>query len=163
MQQAFDAIGWGLKRMNGRTTPAALLGDPRLLKHFERTRTAMARAVSGLDLALESLRQRPATALVELLEPLEAIKEEARLSCESAAALLDVVMTRHERVQRAKRKGVWIERDGHWTLLPGFGFEGDTPPSYLGVCLHPLRVQNAYSFLGDLRRVRVRGEYGEAE
>jgi hypothetical protein len=163
MQQAFDAVSWGLKRKGGRSTRAGLTGDPRLLRHLDATRNAIAKAVPRLDTAVDGLRQRPELSVTELLEPLSVIRDEASLSSVSLTTLLDVVMTRHARVQRAKRKGVWIECDTHWTLLPGLGFQGDGLPSYVDVSLHPLRVQNAYSFLRDLRLVTLRSDDGEGE
>jgi hypothetical protein len=80
--------------------------------------------------------------------------EDARAGAASDAELVNRVLDRHARVQRQKKKGVWIDVDGeHWTLMPGFGNVDDERPSTDEGYLHPFRVANAYSFLADLHMV----------
>jgi len=38
--------------------------------------------------------------------------------------------------------------------MPGFGLDDESPPNYEGLYLHPFRVVNTYSMLGDLGLVR---------
>ena len=66
-----------------------------------------------------------------------------------------MLLTRHERIQKEKKKGVWIDRARYWTLMPGFGIVQEAPPDYGGSYQHPFRIQNAYSFLADLGRVSM--------
>jgi hypothetical protein len=59
---------------------------------------------------------------------------------------------------------VWIERDAqHLTLMPGFGDSSEEPWTFDGSYLHPFRVTNAYSLLGDLGRVEIEVQNGEEE
>lgn len=162
LQQAFDGISWGLKRAGGRSSPDHLRADSRLCRHFERTRSALQKTLPVLDAAIHHARSVARLSSAEILEPLSQIRDEAERATASAAEMLGVVMCRHERVQKAKRKAMWIDRDTSWTLMPGFGIDGELP-TYAGLYLHPVRVQNAYSFLSDLRRVRIGGANGEAD
>jgi hypothetical protein len=69
---------------------------------------------------------------------------------------MDVVMSRHERIQREKRKGTWIDRESHWTLKPGFGIGGELPPRHEGRYLHPFRISNAYALMSGIGQVTAR-------
>jgi len=162
-QQAFDGINWALKRRGGRAQPEAISGDPRLARHLERTAVGLRRAVPRLDAIGRLLTTIPALCSSDLLVPLQTIRDEACQAVQSRAHLLDVLLARHERVQGEKRKSPWIDRDGQWTLMPGFGFDGEDLPLYSAVYLHPFRVRNMYSFLADLGRVRMEVDDGETE
>jgi hypothetical protein len=73
------------------------------------------------------------------------------------------VLDRHRRVQAEKGKGVWVDEDRRWTLMPGFGDTGEAPPN-LGEYVHPFRVVNTYSLLADLNpRFRVRAGSSDAD
>lgn len=78
--------------------------------------------------------------------------------------LLEAVLARHERVQRDKRKGVWIERDGdRWTILPGHGIVDERPAPAEAGLLFQYRFDNAYWFLVDLKRVSKAGRADDGE
>ena len=83
------------------------------------------------------------------------MRNEASVALTSRTALVGTILERHERVQKAKRKAVWIDRGASWTLMPGFGFAEEAAPDFDGSYLHPFRIQNAYSFLSDLGKVSV--------
>lgn len=163
LQQAFDGLSWGLKRTGGRASPDRLGADAVLSRHFERTRRGLLKAAPLLDAAIEDVRGTAPLSKTEIIGPLCEIRDEAVQAGQSARQMLDVIMNRHERVQKRKGKGVWIERDDSWTLMPGFGVDGDTVPSYDEQYLHPVRVQNAYSFLADLGRVKIRVDDGKTD
>jgi hypothetical protein len=80
----------------------------------------------------------------------------------SAAALLDAVLTRHERVQHDKGKPVWVSRSGTWVLMPGTPVLEPRPLDGPEAFIHPYRVHNAYSLMRDLGLVRgVRSHDGD--
>jgi len=162
-QQAFDTLLWGLKREGGQAVAATLLARPRVARQLQRTHTSLGRAIGPLERSIERMRNEPTLAGPELLEPIERVSEEARLAAASPQSMAEEVMRRHERVQKDKRKNVWIDRDRVWILMPGFGIEGEDPPEYAGAYLHPFRISNAYSFLADLGRVSLAISDGEEE
>ena len=67
---------------------------------------------------------------------------------------MEAILDRHARVQRKKRKSRWSDRGERLVLMPGFGLDDESPPNYEGLYLHPFRVVNTYSMLGDLGLVR---------
>jgi hypothetical protein len=80
----------------------------------------------------------------------------------SIEKLIDAVMHRHLRVQQLKRKAPWIEPGVHWTLMPGeHRVEGGTLPNWQNTYLHPFKIPNAYSLLGDLGYVTRDSRYAE--
>lgn len=163
LQQVFDTLLWGLKQWGGQAAPAVLLTEPVVARHIQRMHTKLGRAKRSLERGLEALRNKPALASQDLLEPIERMGEEARIGGASPQSMVEEVMRRHERVQKEKRKCVWIDRDRTWMLMPGFGVEEERPPEYGGSYLHPFRVSNAYSFLADLGRVSLAISDGEEE
>lgn len=162
LQQAFEGLIWGLKGRGGRALPEIVLGDVRLHRHLERTRTRLAEAVPLLERAAERLRDQPSVDPPRFIEPLLSLREDAAAGGVSVAALADSVLRRHERVQREKAKAPWIERESHWTLMPGENrVSVDAPPVWQDTYLHPLKIPNAYSILGDLGQVNVEDRSAE--
>ena len=85
---------------------------------------------------------------------LKELLSDAQSGLAGESPLVENVLARHERIQRQKKKGFWIERDGpQLTLMPGYGDNSEAPLAYDGAYLHPFRVTNAYSFLADLKRI----------
>jgi hypothetical protein len=157
LQQAFDGLIWALKHRGGRATLQTLLADARLSQPLERTRQGLTRRLPDFHLALDRLRQQPVLSPPELVEPLARFGEDSVTGIESTGALADTVLRRHERIQHEKRKGVWIEREAHLTLVPGdHRVGGDSPPVREGSYLHPMKIENAYAILGDLGRVSLK-------
>jgi hypothetical protein len=161
LQQAFDGLIWNLKQHGGRAEPDVLLADPRMCTHLERTVRELGNHVPILDRAIDQMRDASSLNLPSLVEPLARLREEAGMTSTSPHALMDTILSRHERVQRERRKSMWIDRESQWTLMPGFGVEGDTPAVYAGTYLHPFRILNTYSMLMDLGQVSVETSDGE--
>jgi hypothetical protein len=149
MQQAFDGALWGLKQLGGRASPGSLLKHSLVGQSLERVRAGLKAGLGPLDAAVRQLRECSELNRAELIEPILQLREDAASAVTSAGTFLETLALRHERVQREKRKGAWIDRDNKWTLLPGFGVEGETPPAYTAVYVHPFRVVNVYSLLTD--------------
>jgi len=161
-QQAFDGLIWSLKQYGGRAAPDVLLADPRLRSHLERTMGELGNHISLLDRAIEQMRDNPSSNHPSLIESLARLREETvTASASSLMLLVDTVLGRHERVQREKRKSAWIDRESQWTLMPGFGMDGDAPTVYVGTYLHPFRILNIYSMLADLRQISMETSDGE--
>lgn len=156
MQQAFDGLVWALKGRGGRARPDVLLEDARLRRHLERTRTGLGKAIPLVERAAEHLRDQPSVDPLQFVEPILRLREDAVEASASMRALADTVLRRHERVQRDKSKAPWIERESHWTLMPGENrVSGDLPPVWQDTYLHPFKIPNAYSVIGDLGQVVV--------
>jgi hypothetical protein len=162
LQQAFEGLIWGLKQRGGRARPEAVIADPRLNKHLGRTRLALGKTVARLDQAMALLRDQPSLDVALFVEPLARLREDVVAGGTSERDLAQAVLDRHARVQREKRKAQWIEREAHWTLMPGENrVSSDAPPDFKDTYLHPFKVMNAYALLGDLGRVRLDDRYAE--
>ncbi|NOJ81443.1 hypothetical protein [Myxococcus xanthus] len=161
LQQAFDAIRWTLVLMGGRATPQAVLGHPVTKAQLARTVVELRRVIPEFTAARKTLSQQPSIR-PELLDALDRLQTDAT-GCGAPDTLAETVMSRHHRVQKAKRKADWVDRDSHWTLMPGFGISGEAPPSYQGSWMHPFRVMNAYSALSDLGKVSAFQEVSDGE
>jgi len=152
LQSAFDTLRWSLSS-RGAAHLRDVLADGRVQKNLDRLRRRLPAASSALGVAMSELGSEPMVGR-DVLQPLRQLQEDAQRGSESVAMLVDAVLDRHDRVQKEKRKGRWIERGDALTLMPGFGFDDEQPPFYVGLYLHPFRVVNAFSLLGDLGIVR---------
>lgn len=162
LQQTFDGLIWGLKGRGGRARPEAVTEDARLLRHLEKTRIALQKVVPILDRAAENLGKQSSVSLTQVVESLRQVREDAARASMSLQSLTDTVLRRHESVQRDKRKAPWIECESHWTLMPGeHRIDGDAPPVWQDAYLHPFKIPNAYSLLGDLGHVTVDNRHAE--
>lgn len=153
LTQGFEALVWGLKS-NGRMSPADLLSVSQVSKRMEQTRNQIPAAIRGLDRSRDEIKLRLGEQTVA--EPLIALRDDLDECAGSTGTFLEALLSRHERVQKAKHKGVWIDRGQNLTLLPGFGIDGDAPPQRTGVYLHPFRITNSYSMLADLGLLKWR-------
>ena len=164
LQQAFEGLVWALKQRGGRARSDVVLNDARLHQHLTRTGTGLGRVIPLLDRAIAQLRAQPALDRIELIEPLAQLREDAAAGRGSERDLAETVLRRHEQVQRAKRKIPWIDRESHWTLMPGEArVDPEALPIWQGSYLHPFKIPNAYSLLGDLGRVTIQDPNGEEE
>ena len=155
-QQAFEGLVWALKVHGGRARRDAILADPRLHRHFETTLSEMSALVPRMDRAIESLRNQPSVDPAQLVEPILRLREDFLAATVSKLALAETMLDRHERVQKDKAKAPWIERESYWTLMPGENrVAAEAPPVWRDAYLHPFKIQNAYSMLGDLGQVTI--------
>ena len=155
-QQTFEGIIWALKSRGGRERPEAILSDPRLQSHLEKTLQGVKRLVPLMERIINGLRDQPSVDRIQLVEPITRLREDFVAASSSVPSLADTVMQRHERVQKQKSKALWIEREVYWTLMPG---ENRVPaeeiPVWQETYLHPFKIPNAYSMLADLGEVAV--------
>jgi hypothetical protein len=149
---AFDAIRWVLSGP-GSLSVDHVLGDRAVRERLDAERSAMTRLLKETDRALSAMSEEPSLQAATLA-PLHAFRDDLEKSTSSNKALLDTVLSRHERVQREKEKGLWIDRQDRLILMPGFALTYDAPPDYTNLYLHPFRVVNAYTMLQDLGVVR---------
>ncbi|UUO07896.1 hypothetical protein M4951_06165 [Blastopirellula sp. J2-11] len=153
---AFRGLMWALTRRGGRGTPSQLLGDSVLALHLKATRQNLSGVAERFQTLMTKILDYPQVVDAVSQERLDQLMHDALDGLASEQMLVDAVMDRHKRVQRQKRKGVWIEQDHpNWILMPGFGDSSDAPPNHNGAYLHPFRVSNAYSFLSDLGKVEA--------
>lgn len=156
LQQTFDGLVWALKARGGRARPETIIEDARLRRHLEKTLNGLGRIVKRVDRGTEGLRDQPSVDLIQIVEPILLFREDLVAASTSVPALADSVLRRHERVQKDKSKSPWIERESHWTLMPGENrVSAEAPPVWQDTYLHPFKIPNAYSILGDLRQVSV--------
>lgn len=151
MTQGFDALLWGLKR-HGRLDVAALLSVSQVNKRLKETAALIPIAVKEIDSSIKKLNTQLGTTTVA--DALSMLSEDLDKCTGKIENFLNLLLDRHERVQKMKRKGAWIDRSQTLTLLPGFGIGGDVPPVRVGTYLHPFRIANSYSFLVDLGLVK---------
>ncbi len=164
LQQTFDSLIYALKERDGRARQQDILGDPRISKHLDATRAGLGKIIPALRRAAELLDKQPAISPTLVVDPLRELRANAEEAATSVASLVDVVMRRHVRVQQVKRKAVWIEAGAHWTLMPGeHRVEMGKLPSWQNMYLHPFKIPNAYSLLGDLGHVRRDSRYAEVQ
>jgi hypothetical protein len=162
MQQAFDGVLWGLKHLGGQATPGALLENQAVKRSFDGVRAGLSARLRTLEAAADRLEQRLELTGTDLAAPIRYLRGEAAEGSTSSADLLGVLMRRHSRVQRQKRKGQWIDDgDKRWALLPGFAIGGELPPEYDQRFIHPFRIVNAYSLLADLGEVNLEPSDGQ--
>jgi hypothetical protein len=153
LQSAFDTIRWSVSS-RGAVPAAMILGDARTGKTLERLRKKTIPVARALEAALSRIDSEPAFPAAAI-EPLREIRTDLLRAAESTEVLLGAVLDRHDRVQRDKAKGRWIERGPLLTLMPGFGLDEDTPPTYDRQYLHPFRITNTFMIMDDLGMVRV--------
>jgi len=164
LQQMFDSLSWALKHRGGRALLGSLLLDPRVEDALRRGLASLRLAVEALRSSAADLASAPGFQDSDALEALHTLLDDAGRTLGAPEQALDAIMTRHERVQKQKRKANWIERDGgRWTLMPGRGYDGELPPSEREAYLHPFRVENAYAFLADMNGVGGQVFNGEIE
>lgn len=152
LQSAFDTLRWFLSS-TGTASAATILADARTAKNLERVRKYSTSVAKALAAALARIETEPSFPH-DAIEPLRQTRADVLGGADSIEALVDSVLDRHDRVQREKRKGLWIERGQQLTLMPGFGLDGDSPPIYERQYVHPFRVMNAFVMMGDLGVVR---------
>ncbi len=146
---------WALTRRGGRSTGNDLLGDPTLVGLLRANLRGLTEMASRFQRLISELGDHPQVMDAITQDRLDHLMQDCLDCLTSEQALVDAVMVRHRRVQRQKRKGVWIEQDHpYWTLMPGFGDSSDSPRFPSGAYLHPFRVTNAYSLLRDLGEVQ---------
>jgi hypothetical protein len=146
---------WALTHRGGRATEADLLADPTLASHLDQARAQLEQTSVRLADQVNGLMHFPELHRAVTEDRLKQLLCDAQSGLTGRKQLVEQVLERHQRVQQQKRKGIWIERDAPYlTLIPGFGDNREAPWSHDGTYLHPFRVTNAYSLLGDLGRIR---------
>lgn len=154
LESVFRGLIWGLTHNNGQATRFAVLQDPSL-------GSFLTAAHSKLDLAATRFQQRLQVFEADPIagkrgsvdiDRLHKLLENSVAAAQGSDDCVSVVMDRHVRVQKEKQKGVWIEADKQWTLMPGFGDTADEP-HWFDSYLHPYRLTNIYGMLAELHIV----------
>lgn len=153
---AFNSLLWGLKK-NGRVAAETLISLAEVRSAFEKTRKALPKAIAELDQSIKELKAIATPAA--LAADLESLRDCLDGSLISNSELLNALLRRHKTVQKAKRKGEWIDNAESLTLMPGFGVDDLQP--FDGTYLHPFRITNAYGVLGDLGLVKGKESDGQ--
>ncbi len=165
LEVVFRTLQWALTRRSGQANNDSLLHDPAIAQRLEHTTAELRPDTETLRTLLAACGDHPCVSDVADLSAARELSDDALQAGLGPEQLLEVVMSRHHQVQKARGKGPWIARDGQqWTLMPGFGDNREEPPVADSGYLHPMRIRNAYSFLRDLRRVSTEIESdGEEE
>ena len=163
MEVGMRGLLWSLSHRGGRATLAEVSADQRLAKRFAAASKQLVRHAERLKTELARITELPDVLDTLNQERLDQLLQDALAGTAGPESLLNSVLSRHNRTQKQKDKGVWIDDDGrHLTLRSGFGDQSEDPPSHDGRLLHPCRIVNAYSFLRDLGQVRFQ-EASDAE
>lgn len=154
LESVFRGILWGLTRNNGQAHRTTVVNDPVLRSHLERAHAKVQPAARTFQIKLELFESdKLATNRHSVdIDRMHKLLDDAKAASPSVDDCASAVMDRHVRVQKEKNKGVWIEEDKKWTLMPGFGDTADEPPQYNSY-LHPYRITNLYEMLADLKVV----------
>jgi hypothetical protein len=163
LETIFRGLLWGLTRHHGQAPRSTVVAEPVLRRAFGKAQAGLEKAAMQFRRTLQAFE---ADAIASLRRSVD-IDRMHRLLDNAVTASLDVeqcvstVMERHRNVQKEKGKGVWIDEDRMWTLMPGFGDVHEEPPLFDSY-LHSFRIPNAYSMLADLGVVRAEADvYGE--
>ncbi len=163
LETIFRGLVWGLTRKNGQAARTVILQEPTLRPFLAKIHTKINSASTRFQKKLEAFEvdslaiKRGSVDVDRMHKFLDDSVAASRPGDDGVTAIID----RHVRVQKEKNKGVWIEQDKQWTLMPGFGDTGEEPQQY-DWYLHPYRVTNIYGMLADLEAVPRFGE-GDAE
>lgn len=166
LESVFRGILWGLTRNHGQASHATVVNHPVLRPFIGHALAKLKPAAIAFQSKLESFETDPLAARRRSvdIDRMHKLLEDANASLGSVDDCVSAVMDRHVRVQREKNKGVWIEADKKWTLMPGFGDTADEPLQY-DWYLHPYRITNIYGMLADLKVVpevkEIEGEESE--
>jgi hypothetical protein len=157
VEAGFRSLLWGLVQFGGRATYHELSGQFEVSNSLVNTARRLSELIPKFDRLLSEVPEHPKVADELDLDRFRRLSQ----SCLAVIgpgpeAIATALLDRHRAVQKAKSKGPWIEGDGSWwTLMPGFGRAALPGWNPAGGFLHPYRVQNARSFLADLRRLTV--------
>jgi hypothetical protein len=165
LETAFRGLLWGLTRRGGMAARQDVLAEPQLRGALSKARSGLGTNTDRLRTALSAFEADPLAGRRGTVDVdrMRGLVEEAATAATSTDACVTATLDRHRRVQAEKGKGVWVEEDRRWTLMPGFGDTGEAPPEF-GEYLHPFRVTNTYSLLADLSpRFRVRAGGANAD
>jgi hypothetical protein len=164
LQQTFDSLIFAIKERDGRARLQDILCDPRISRHLAKTRDGLEKIIPTIDRALRLLEKQPTVSKAQVVDPLHQIKTEVEQAKLSVEGLVDAVMRRHLRVQQLKHKASWIEPGVHWTLMPGeHRIDEGALANWQNTYLHPFKIPNAYSLLGDLGHVTRDSRYAEVQ
>ncbi len=151
LESVFRGLLWGLTRNNGQTPRTSVVNDPSLRPFLAQAQSKLRPAAKAFQSRLETFETNPLAAKRRSvdIDRMHKLLDDANAASPSVDDCVSAVMDRHVRVQKEKNKGVWIEEDTKWTLMPGFGDTADEPHSY-DWYLHPYRITNIYGMLADL-------------
>lgn len=151
LESVFRGLVWGLTRNSGQAPRTAVMQDPTLRPFLTKIHSKIGPATSRFQQGLQvfeadSLAGKRDSVDVDRMHKL---LDDAATASQGGDNCVSAVMDRHVRVQKEKNKGVWIEQDKQWTLMPGFGDTAEEP-LWHDEYLHPYRVTNIYAMLADL-------------
>lgn len=156
LETAFNCLLWALTRRGGQVRFADITADRELSALLETICRKLPPASQRLREIIEKISSSGKIFADNLLEPLEVISTQALEGAQSSSLLLEVILGRHEKIQKAKEKSSWIERvEQRLVLMPGYGLVNNDPPNIQVTYLHPFRILNVYSFLNELGLVKI--------
>jgi len=158
---AFDLTLWALRAADGVASSQRVLQTGPARSLLEQWRGRLATLAPQLRNLLPQVTGSGPFEDQEIPSLLSRAFDDAEHATASAEVFLEVVMGRHEQVQRQKRKPVWIDRSRSWTLMPGTPVDHELRREVPAAFIHPYRVMNAYSLMFDLKVVKGLRSDGE--
>jgi len=155
MQQVFDALLWGLQQKSGHSKPEEILEVPDVAQSIGKATAKCREICQHLERIIDEFKDAPVINAAARRTALQLIHDDVLACAASQNSAVSAVMQRHQRVQAEKRKATWVDCGAVWTLMPGRGIDAERPPEYRKTFLHPMRIQNGFSFLRDLGLARV--------
>jgi hypothetical protein len=151
---AFDVMLWALRKTGGAASPQRLLEIGPLGKTLESSGNRLANLLPTLRDILPLVSRSGPFEEQQVPALMTIAFKDTEGSIGPAENLLNALLTRHERVQREKRKPTWVDRSVTWTLMPGTPVIDEPRASPFDGFMHPYRIINAYSLMRDLRLVK---------
>jgi hypothetical protein len=164
LETVFRGLLWGLTRSQGQAPRAAVVSEPVLRPVIEKAQAATGPEAFRFQQALQAFEADPVVAKrgsVDI-DRMHRLVDNAVAASHGPDTCVSSIMERQRKVQKEKRKTVWIEEDRMWMLMPGFGDIAEEPTWY-NCYLHPFRITNAYSMLADLQLVPAKDEENAEE
>jgi hypothetical protein len=155
MQQIFDALLWGLQQRSGQAQMDEIVALPEVARAIEKAIANCQSVCQNLEKMVDEFKDVAVLNAAARCEAMQLIHDDVALCAGSVKAAVSAVMERHQRIQAEKRKATWIDCGVAWTLMPGRGSDAERPPEYRKTFLHPMRIQNGFSFLRELGLARI--------
>jgi hypothetical protein len=155
LQQIFDALLWGLRTKSGQAKQDEILKLAPVSRVIERAVAKAGQVSRDLERAAADFKGVAVMNASARARAIELMRDDVTKSAGSVDAAVSVVMGRHQRVQKEKRKATWIDCGPVWVLTNSQGSDWESPPEYRNSFLHPMRIENAFNFLRELRLARL--------
>jgi len=155
LEAAFNGLLWGLTVRGGRARSDELVADQQLQPFFQSLCQPLLRATESLRECIEKIPDDPCISDSIPVVRFDTLVSQAAAAAINPKSLVEIVLKRHQDVQKAKNKGMWIDLGEEWILIHDYDKNDNESLMRKIKYLHTFRVPNAYSFLGEMQLAKV--------